>query len=113
MNSLADLSHEEYKQKYNLGLNRFSHKANNKLSTFKYDHLDADALPPAVDWREKGAVAEVKNQAQVSLVVGEFCDVVSFNKVYFLHCWCWCTLMLLVSTLLPPCLPWFLMPTLR
>lgn len=63
MNSLADLTHEEYKQKYSLGYRKFVKKSN-KLSSFSHGSLDADNLPPAVDWRSK-AVAEVKNQQQV------------------------------------------------
>lgn len=69
MNALADLSHEEYKQKYGLGFKRFNRKPSNKLQTFRYGALDADALPTAVDWRQQKAVAEVKNQAQVGTSV--------------------------------------------
>jgi hypothetical protein len=63
LNVLADLTHEEYKQKYALGFRKFVRKSN-QLTSFSHDSLDADNLPPAVDWRKK-AVAEVKNQQQV------------------------------------------------
>lgn len=63
LNALADLTHEEYKQKYALGFRKFVRKSN-KLTSFSHGSLDADNLPPEVDWRKK-AVAEVKNQQQV------------------------------------------------
>ncbi|KAK9843554.1 hypothetical protein WJX81_008640 [Elliptochloris bilobata] len=61
LNALADWSHEEYKQHmlgYRADLRPEHRKAN---SSFQYANAVA---PPIVDWREKDAVAEVKNQEQ-------------------------------------------------
>lgn len=65
MNSLADLSHEEYKAKY-LGYKpalRTTLRARN-TGPFKYANVADDSLPPSIDWRKKGAVTGVKNQQQ-------------------------------------------------
>jgi len=65
MNSLADVTHEEFKTTY-LGVApgsnaMFRAGASGEETPFRY----ADTVPPnAVDWRTKGAVTPVKNQAQ-------------------------------------------------
>jgi hypothetical protein len=64
MNALADLSHEEYKQKYALGLNNYQRPLGARPSGFKYADLAEEQLPQEVDWRSN-AVAEVKNQMNV------------------------------------------------
>lgn len=65
LNALADLTHEEYKQKYALGYRKFQ-RSENRLTTFSHGDIDEATLPQEIDWRKQNAVAEVKNQQQVS-----------------------------------------------
>ncbi|PWA46245.1 Cysteine peptidase, asparagine active site-containing protein [Artemisia annua] len=60
LNEFADLSHEEFKNKF-LGLKgELPEKREESSEEFTYrDFVD---LPKSVDWRKKGAVAPVKNQ---------------------------------------------------
>ncbi|CAK9192136.1 unnamed protein product [Sphagnum jensenii] len=59
LNNLSDLSQEEFRARY-LGT-RPSLAANRLRKTEGFIYSDVDA-PASVDWREKGAVAEVKDQ---------------------------------------------------
>ncbi|KAL4198115.1 hypothetical protein AMTRI_Chr03g44270 [Amborella trichopoda] len=60
LNEFADMSHEEFKEKY-LGVKPIFPRRNGG-ENFRY--RDVENIPKSVDWRKKGAVTAVKNQGQ-------------------------------------------------
>uniref|UniRef100_A0A0D9WAY6 Oryzain beta chain n=1 Tax=Leersia perrieri TaxID=77586 RepID=A0A0D9WAY6_9ORYZ len=60
MNRFADLTNEEFRAAY-LGARVVER---NRAAGERYRHDGVEELPESVDWREKGAVAPVKNQEQ-------------------------------------------------
>ncbi|KAG8384343.1 hypothetical protein BUALT_Bualt04G0108300 [Buddleja alternifolia] len=63
LNQFADLSNEEYESMY-LGARTDAKRrfVKSKHASQRYNYRNGDKLPEFVDWREKGAVAPIKNQ---------------------------------------------------
>ncbi|GJN26220.1 hypothetical protein PR202_gb14134 [Eleusine coracana subsp. coracana] len=66
LNRFADLTNEEYRAAY-LGVR--TKPTRERKVTNRYHAGDSDALPDSVDWRTKGAVAEVKDQGSCVKVI--------------------------------------------
>lgn len=65
LNHLADHTHDEYRSM--LGY-RADLAPERSLQATPFRYVDAKP-PPSMDWREKGAVTPVKNQAQVKMLI--------------------------------------------
>ncbi|KAK9165814.1 hypothetical protein Scep_001005 [Stephania cephalantha] len=63
LNKFADLTSEEFRRMY-LGLKREQSSAILRGMSYRYAVEAGEKLPDSVDWREKGAVVPVKDQAQ-------------------------------------------------
>ncbi|XP_074264031.1 cysteine proteinase mucunain-like [Silene latifolia] len=61
LNRFADLTNEEYKSMY-LGIRPRPKSLLGRAKSDRYAFRDGDSLPESIDWRKKGAVAEVKDQ---------------------------------------------------
>ncbi|PWA77623.1 granulin repeat cysteine protease family protein [Artemisia annua] len=61
LNKFADLSNEEYRTMYT-GVKKNKNLGLNKVKSDRYVLRSGESLPESVDWRDKGAVAAVKDQ---------------------------------------------------
>jgi hypothetical protein len=85
MNQFADLTNDEFRAAY-LGARLPARAGGGRAAGERYRHDGVEALPENVDWREKGAVAPVKNQGQC----GEKSRPLSFFDFTVTNCYYYC-----------------------
>ena len=73
-NKFADLTHEEFKDKYTQVINKAP-----KEPTEIYS---GDSVPPAVDWRDLGAVTDVENQTPYCKASWAFASVGAIEGIW-------------------------------
>nr|TKW09692.1 hypothetical protein SEVIR_6G119800v2 [Setaria viridis] len=84
MNRFADLTNEEFRAAYLSASATGGGRGRGAAVTIgeRYRHDGVEALPECVDWRQKGAVAHVKNQGQC-IVTG---DLVTLSEQELVDC---------------------------
>jgi len=65
INSFTDLTSEEFRQRNGLRM-----PAVPKVGGNAFEQVSAESLPKTVDWRTKGYVTPIKDQAQMRLLLG-------------------------------------------
>ncbi|GAB2222449.1 hypothetical protein Droror1_Dr00013670 [Drosera rotundifolia] len=90
LNKFADLTNEEFRSKYlgvKPGVKRPEKRADEKRISGRYASREDDSLPESVDWREKGAVAPIKDQGgcgECRLISTSIC-LLTDPLISFLH----------------------------
>lgn len=63
MNNLADLSNEEFREKY-LSKFQMGKRRERRVGSYSERNYESCDAPPSLNWEEKGVVTAVKNQGQ-------------------------------------------------
>lgn len=80
LSRFADLTNDEYRNMY-LGTRPDPKRRLSKVRSDRYEPRLGDSLPDSVDWRDKGAVAPVKDQGDCgkSSTTPPFSETLKFN----------------------------------
>lgn len=80
LNRFADLTNEEYRSTFAGGKLDRRARLTSRRPSERYAVKAGDKLPESVDWREKGAVAPVKDQGQCGM---DICELICYQVIQF------------------------------